>query len=359
MFGKEKLRTILRDGGVSLLILAAATALGLLFDRLGFTNSNIMLLYPLSVLLIAVSTSHLSYSLMTAIASAFLFNYFFVQPKFSLNAYEAGYPVTFVVMFLTAFISGSLAVRLKRSAKEREEAAILIENERLRADILRTVSHDLRTPLTSISGNASNLLSEGESFDAQTRKQLYRDIYEDSLWLIDLVENLLASTKLENGAALHLSTELVEELVEEALAHIRPMEHGQSLTAEAAEEPLLVRADARLIVQVITNLVNNAVQYTPPETHICLSARREGKWVRISVADDGNGIPAEDKEHLFDAFYVGEGRRSDGRRGLGLGLALCRTIIRAHGGEIQVSDNLPHGAVFSFTLPAEEVEENG
>ncbi len=147
---KRSYRRFLLDLGCSLLVLSGATALGFLFDRWGFTNSNIMLLYQLGVLLIAIFTAHRSYSLLSAIASVFLFNYFFIQPKFTLNAYEAGYPVTFVVMFLTAFLSSSLAIQLKKSAKEKEEAAVLIENERLRSAILRTISHDLRTPLTAI-----------------------------------------------------------------------------------------------------------------------------------------------------------------------------------------------------------------
>ena len=112
-------------------------------------------------------------------------------------------------------------------------------------------------------------------------------------------------------------------------------------------------------MQVVTNLVNNAIQYTPADSHIRISARRDGAKVSISVADDGPGVAPEDREKLFDSFYVGESRRSDGRRGLGLGLFLCRAIIRAHGGEILVSDNEPHGAIFTFTLAAEEVEEHG
>ncbi|MBQ9686653.1 MAG: DUF4118 domain-containing protein [Oscillospiraceae bacterium] len=358
MSDKSSLKRVLLDVGISLFVLSCATALGFLFDHLGFTNSNIMLLYQSGVLLIAILTSHRGYSLISAIATVFLFNFFFVQPKFTLNAYEAGYPVTFIVMFLTAFISSSLAIQLKSSAKEREEAAVLIENERLRSAILRTVSHDLRTPLTSISGNASNLLANEETFDADTRRQLYADIYADSLWLIDLVENLLASTKLENGAALNVYAELVEEIVTEAVQHVRPAEHTQRIEIEPMEM-LLVKADARLIVQVITNLINNAVQYTPPDTLVRIRAWQNGDTVFISVADNGPGIAAQDREKLFDSFYVGEGKRSDGRRGLGLGLSLCRTIIHAHGGEISVSDNRPHGAVFTFTLPAEEVAQNG
>lgn len=352
-------RQVLRDVGICLAVLVCGTALGFVFDHLGFTNSNIMLLYQLGVLLIAIAASHRLYSIVSAISSVFLFNYFFVQPTFTLKAYEAGYPVTFVVMFLTAFISGSLAIQLKESAREREQAAVLIENERLRSAILRTISHDLRTPLTAISGNANNLLANEASFDAQTRRQLYTDIYEDSLWLIELVENLLSSTRLENGAALNFSAQLVEELIAEALAHIRPTEQQHSIEVAPMDELLLVRADPRLIVQVLTNLVNNAIQYTPPGSHIRLSAWREGAQVCLSVADDGPGVAPEAQEQLFRSFAPGDRRRSDGRRGLGLGLSLCRAIIRSHGGEITFSENVPHGAVFTFTLPAEEVEQHG
>lgn len=356
---KQALRRIPLDLGITLAILLAATLLGLLFARLGFTNSNILLLYPLGVLLIAIATSHRIYSLSAAIAAVFLFNYYFVQPRFTLNAYEAGYPVTFVVMFLTAFVSGTLAIELKRSAREREEAAVLIEKERLRSAILRTISHDLRTPLTTISGNAGNLLENGESFDEATRRQIYADIYEDSLWLIDLVENLLSSTRLENGETLQRSAELAEDILEDAVGHIRRTDSTQQITVVPPEELLLVRVDARLITQVVTNLLNNAILYTPSDAHITLTARRRGRMAEFEVSDDGPGIAPEDREHLFDQFYTGKGKRADGRRGIGLGLALCRTIVEAHGGEISVSENQPHGAVFRFSLPIEEVADHG
>jgi len=494
------LRQVGIDMAVTLAVLAAATLLGTLFDRLGFTNSNIMMAYLLGVLLISTLTSHRSYSLAAAIASVFLFNYFFVQPRFTLNAYEVGYPVTFVVMFLTAWITGTLAIRLKstaaqaartayrtkiisdtdqmlakgktreeilavcgeqlgkllsqpfaileaesgayrtvllsescggfdadaqretldrvlernesaasadwryfpmhvgentyaivgvdirrqaleaaehsillsvlgecalaleneKNAREKEEAAVLVENERLRSTMLRTISHDLRTPLTSISGNASNLLTEGGCFDEETRKGLYRDIYEDSLWLINLVENLLASTRLENDKTnLKLSTELLEDILTEAVQHIRPAEQKQTILLDPVPELLLVHCDARLVVQVLVNLIDNAIKYSPPDSTIRIAASRQGDMALVTVADDGYGIPAGEQEKIFDMFYVGDSKPSDGRRSIGLGLALCKAIVTAHGGRIWVSDNEPRGAVFSFTLPTEEVPMHG
>lgn len=487
-------RRVVMDIIVTLLMLTAATLLGTVLFGSNLSNSSIMMVYLLGVLLVAVITSHRAYSIAASVASLFLFNFFFVQPRYSLVAYEPGYPVSFIVMFLTAVIAGTLANRLKqtayqaartsfrsriisdtdqllakagnreeilqvcaeqsakllgraivlydvaedvsggsiaipsdtavladgrelitenlargqaedwcypvhvqdklyailqivehdpppelptqstlvsvlgecalaleneKNAREKEAAAVLAENERLRANMLRSISHDLRTPLMSITGNAGALLTNEKRYSEETRQRLYSDIYEDSLWLTDLVENLLASTRLEGGAAnLRLSGELVEDIFAEAVAHVHA-DSGHKVSVEPLPELLMVRADSRLIVQVLVNLIGNALKYTPPGSAIVLSARREGSFAVLSVADDGPGLSSEEKDKVFEMFYVGRNTGSSARKSLGLGLALCRTIVNTHGGRIWVEDNSPHGAVFSFTLPAEEVSEHG
>ena len=211
----------------------------------------------------------------------------------------------------------------------------------------------------SIAGNAGALMADENRYSPETRQRLYADIYADSLWLTELVENLLASTRLEEDPAnLQLSGELVEELFAEALAHVHA-DSGHAIQSETPSDLLMVRSDAKLIVQVLVNLIGNALKYTPPGSTIRLSARRRGTEAILSVADDGPGVPAEDRERVFDMFFVGDNPASAGRKSLGLGLALCRTIVNAHGGRIWVEDNSPHGAVFSFTLPTEEVSEHG
>lgn len=481
---------------ITLLMLAAATLLGLVLSGSNVSNSGCMMVYLLAVLLVAVITSHRAYSMAASVASLFLFNFFFVQPRYSLAAYEPGYPVSFIVMFLTAVIAGTLANRLKqtafqasrtsfrariisdtdqllakaksreeilrvcaeqsakllgrgivlyeaaegkpdltvryaipenpelppdeglvltekllhgqaengyypvhvqeklyaliriaendpppelstestlvsvlgecalaleneKNAREKEAAAVLAENERLRANFLRSISHDLRTPLMSISGNAGALMSNEKRYSEETRHQLYSDIYADSLWLTGLVENLLASTRLEvDGDRLRLSVELIEDIFAEAVSHVHA-DSEHKINVLPIPEILMVRADSRLIVQVLVNLIGNALKYTPPGSTILLSAtRRDGNAV-VSVADDGPGIPSEEKEKVFDMFYTGSNTAAAGRRSLGLGLALCRSIVNAHGGRIWVEDNVPHGAVFSFTLPTERGTENG
>lgn len=488
-----------------LLALLGATLLGFAFDRLGFGEATIIMAYLLAVLVTSVVTSHIAYSMAAAAISVVAFNLLFIAPRFTLAAYGKEYPVTFLIMFLTACLSGNLAARLKsharesaqttyrtkvlfdtdqllaragdrqavvaatagqlvkllgrdvviypapdgepqvfpaaqepiadlltederavavwamrnnehagattdtlsqaqclylairvgervygavgvaargapldpfehsillsilgecalalenlQNAAEKERAAVLAKNEQLRANMLRAISHDLRTPLTAISGNASNLLSNGADFDEDTRRQLYSDIYDDSLWLINVVENLLSVTRIEDGRmALRPSAELVEEIVTEALNHVGRGRTDHVITFTCKDEWLMARADARLIVQVVVNIVDNALKYTPSGSHIDITAAREDDKVAVTIADDGPGVPPEVGERVFEMFFSGSNRAADSRRSLGLGLALCRSIITAHGGIISLSQNQPHGAVFRFTLPAEEVQ---
>ena len=493
----------------SLLVLAASTAVGYGFYRLGFSEANIIIVYILGVLLTAVLTSRHVYSLVSAAVSVLLFNYLFTEPRFSLNAYDTQYLATFPIMFVVAFLTSSLAVRLKRQARqaaltarrtqilfdtnqqlgnqreakgiiavtcrqltkllnrdlffyraeggllatpqfftpqggqgaqahttegeravadwvyqnqaiagattqtlsganclylpvvaggevngvvaiavryaplddfessivlsilrecalalqkeritrEREEAALLAKNEQLRANLLRSISHDLRTPLTSISGNAGILLSSEENMDREKRRQLYTDIYDDALWLINLVENLLSVTRIEDGTMkLRRTTELLDEIIAEALHHTDRRRGEHLLEVKSDEALLLVKVDARLIVQVLINLVDNAIKYTPPGSRIVVEAKKQGKEAVVTVSDNGKGVPDAAKAHIFDMFYTANVKGADSRRSLGLGLALCKTIIAAHGGTIAVADASPHGAVFTFTLPIEEVK---
>ncbi len=494
----------------SAMILVLATLIGLLFYHWGFTEANIITLYILGVMLVSISTKSSVCSLIASIASVLTFNFFFTVPRFSLHAYDSGYPVTFLVMFLASLMTGSLASKLKLHAKrsaemawrtkllfetnqslqkansskeilsitakqllkifrrdiivypmengklavpelfltdletssaaryttqkemdvaqwvvinnkragagtetfsdasciylsirtgdivygvmgiaaaddpldsfetsillsvlgecalamenqknleEKEAAAILAKNEQLRANLLRSISHDLRTPLTSISGNASNLLSNGNLFDAKTKEQMCTDIYDDAMWLIDLVENLLSVSRLEDGRMnLHISTELIDEVVAEALRHINRKYVEYDLHIQSSEEYLLAQIDAKLIVQVLINLINNAIKYTPPGTEIDIEWKRCGAWIEISVSDTGPGVPEQAKPHIFDMFYSASDQIADSRRSMGLGLALCKSIVNAHGGEITVADRCPHGAIFTFSVPAGEVE---
>ncbi len=254
---------------------------------------------------------------------------------------------------------GTLAMESRHNARQKEEAAVLAKNEQLRANLLRSISHDLRTPLTSISGNAENLLANRHTMDEATQSATLQDIHSDAIWLNQLVENLLAITKIGEGRTrLNLSCELVEDVIAEALRHVRRESGGHTLQTQLPDELLLAQMDARLISQVIINLVDNAIKYTPQGCRICISACRQGSCVAISVADNGPGIPDSQKDKVFDMFYTGDTQVADCRRSMGLGLALCKSIVTIHGGEISLRDNSPSGCVFTFTLPASEVSIN-
>ncbi len=505
---KERSKLTTADLLRSIAILSASTAIGFVFYHLGFSEANIITVYILGVLLTSIITSARRYSLVSALVSVLVFNFFFTEPRFSLMAYDSGYPATFLIMFAAAFITGNLAMRIKEQArqsaqsafrmkimfetnqelqkatekneaiavtakqltrllersivfymrkgnalsepiffayddligqqdylteneqavatwvyqnnkragattdtlssakclylavrvesrvygvvgvtmdqgalqpfetsillsilgecamsleneqiaKEREQSAIMAKNEQLRANLLRAISHDLRTPLTSISGNAGVLMANELQISPEKRKQLYTDIYDDSMWLINLVENLLAVTRIKDGSMhLRLKPELMDDVIAEALRHINRKQAEHHISVKQADELALARMDARLIVQVIINIVDNAIKYTPAGSHIEIRTFVKGRQITTEIADDGAGIPDEAKQRIFDMFYTANTKIADSRRSLGLGLALCKSIIDAHGGEIQVSDKSPQGTVFRFTLPIEEV----
>ena len=251
----------------------------------------------------------------------------------------------------------ALALENRKNAQEKEEAKLLAENEKLRSNLLRSISHDLRTPLTAISGNAGILLEDSERLSPENRRQMYSDIYDDAAWLYNLVENLLAVTRIEEGhMKLNTQPQLVEEIVSEALQHVSRKKTEHTITVSHGDDLLLAKCDARLIVQVIINLVDNAIKYTNPGSHIHVSTKEENGFAVLSVADDGTGITDAEKSKVFQMFYTGSNPIADSRRSLGLGLSLCKSIVAAHGGDIRVADNVPQGTVFTFTIPTGEVE---
>ncbi|MBQ7736468.1 MAG: sensor histidine kinase KdpD [Oscillospiraceae bacterium] len=506
----ESMRPTLKEAVYTLLLLLAATLLGLVFTRFGFSEANIITVFILGVLVISVVTINPLFSVVGSLAGVLLFNWFFIDPKFSFHTYEAEYAVTFAIMLTSSLITGTLANRLKqnarqsareafrtkvlldtnqllqkaerpaevlqttarqiitllnrdiviyprdaggplaegtvfradgsdadagtpdenekeiagwvfshqrsagfrmeqyetarsqyhaiclngyccgviairldrvplepfensivtsilgecalalenlRNAEEKERADLMVRNEQLRSNLLRSVSHDIRTPLTSISGNASNLLTHYRQLDDETKEQIFSDIYDDAEWLIDLVENLLSISRIENGQMeLHLSSEVMGDVIEEAIRHADRNAARHTLTVRHADEILLVDMDARLIMQVLINLINNAVKNTPEGSRITIESRRESAEAVVTVRDDGPGIPDEIKPHVFEMFYTGQNKVADGRRGMGLGLALCKSIVEAHHGAITLTDNEPSGCCFTVSLPMKEVQ---
>lgn len=259
-------------------------------------------------------------------------------------------------LVVAILVQCATALEKEYIARKKEEAAARAKAEQFRSNLLRSISHDLRTPLTSISGNAGVLLGDNGKLDQAQRQSIYRDIHEDSMWLISLVENLLSITRVEGGAMhLHMETELLEEIIDEAMRHVYRRHENHQVQVSQKGDYILVCADAQLMIQVITNLVDNAMKYTPPNSTITVKSYQKGGLAVIEVCDNGPGIPDEAKEKIFQMFYTTGYKSGDGKRGMGLGLPLCRAILDAHKGTIEVFNNTPSGSMFRITLPAKEV----
>ncbi|ETT87533.1 sensor histidine kinase KdpD [Viridibacillus sp. FSL R5-0477] len=501
-----------------LFVFSLASLIGLFFARIGVSEANIITIYILGVLILAIWSTSWVFSIISSLMAVLIFNFIFTEPRFSFEAYNRDYPMTFFIMFISGIITSSLTRKVKKQAlgavqksyrmevlletnrklqqakslqeivtegmsqvvklvekpamffeinnqqimktsffptdvmtnsknkelenlfNNRNERAVVTwvsnnkqvagvstdtfpgassyylpvlsgddvkgvigimlsketplpaferhilhaimndfsfaidkwylqksneqvtreaELEQMRANFLRAISHDLRTPLTSISGNADILLTKSSQIDDMQKKQLYQDIYSNSKWLVQMVENLLAVSKLDDGQlAIEMRPELVEDIIQEALMHVVRNEHTHQIHCHVEPDLLFAVMDARLIIQVIINIIDNALTYTPAGSEIILSAKEQGDYVHISISDNGPGIDDALKTRLFEPFTIGKNYRSDSRRGLGLGLALCQTILRVHDSKLTVSDNKPKGTVFSFVLQKGVVNVN-
>jgi two-component system sensor histidine kinase KdpD len=248
----------------------------------------------------------------------------------------------------------ALAIERTRLSEEAQQAHVRVETERMRNAILSSVSHDLRTPLATITGAASSLLESRETMEAASQQELARSIYEEAHRLDRLVRNLLDITRLEAGAVqLQKEWHPFEEIVGAALTRLEGRLGGHPVNANFPSDLPLVLLDGVLMEQVLINLLENALKYAPPSTAIELSASVSDHELVFEIADRGPGVPPADEKRIFEKFYrAGPAREG----GVGLGLTICRGIIEAHGGRIWVEKRPGGGAVFRFTLPLDRTQ---
>lgn len=239
--------------------------------------------------------------------------------------------------------------------KQQVQSELKIKQEKLRADLLRGISHDLRTPLTTVCGNADMLLNEASQLSEEKKHDLYQAILNDANWLINLVENLLAMTKVDSAVGVKFAPELVEDLFQAALEHIGEASKDHKIEIQLDDPALMVNADGQLISQVLVNIINNGLKYTPKGSLIRLSATEKADEVEIKVYNNG---PQIESTKIFELFYTGQ-KNYEGRKGLGIGLALCRSIVEACGGQIGVKNVEPCGVEFYFTLSKWPMQDDG
>jgi len=258
-------------------------------------------------------------------------------------------------MALIAILTSALTTKIKRQEAMKAEA----EKEKMRANLLRAISHDLRTPLTTIYGSSAALRENADTLTDQQKDKMLLGIQQDAQWLVRMVENLLSVTRMDGGnVRIFTVTTAVDELLDSALVKFQKRYPQQKVLLDLPQEPVLISIDCMLLEQVIINLLENAVQHARGLTQILLRVRLQEKMVVFEVVDDGCGIPADRLPQLFAGYFApGEQPVDGGKRNAGIGLSLCATIIHAHGGSIDAENNPSGGATFRFSLQMEDITD--
>ena len=341
----------------SIAIMAIATFLSFFLQSYGIRKENILMIYIVGVLVITVTTTGYLYGMMASVCSVLLFNYFFTVPVHTFAMTDQNDVVLLVFFLIAGFISASIMVRFHNQVRIAEETRAQMEREKLKSNMLRSISHDFRTPLTGIMG-AAGLLKEADELDAGVRKELAGEIQEQSVWLMRLMENILNMTKLESEEfEIRKNQEVVDDLIYEAVSHIIGLREKRRFEIKLPSELIVVNVDGKLMVQVLVNLLDNAMKHTGENGWICIEARYDAGKVWISVEDDGDGIQEDLKENIFDEFVTRSDEKGDRQRGIGLGLAICKAVVNAHGGNICAENRKEGGAMFMFWLEARQEEE--
>ena len=347
---REYIKTSLKGWLIFFLMLGVASAICAMLMRTTTSDVYVPLIFVLAVLIISLSTDGYFYGFLAAFVSVVFVNFAFTFPYLKLDFTIYDYPLTFMTMLAVGFATSTLTARLKAQERLHMES----EREKMRANLLRAISHDLRTPLTAISGSISTVLEGDEVLTKQQKNELLLDAKKDAEWLCRMVENLLSITRM-NGAdmgGITKNDEILEEVLSEAVTAFKKRHDDVPVSVSVPETMIFLPMDAMLIEQVLINLMDNAVVHGGHVSQIKINAREENGMAIVSVADNGRGIDEDTLPHLFDGSLQLSGNKSaDTTRSMGIGLSVCKTIVAAHGGDIY-AENLPEGgAMFTFTLP--------
>lgn len=346
------IRLTWRDTLITVGILMIATMCCFLMHSGEQADSRAPLVFVLAVLLISRFTNSYFYGMLASIIAVIEVNYIFTYPYFHLNFSLSGYPLTFLAMFSVSIVVSMLTTQIKQQEKIRTE----IEKEQMRANLLRAVSHDIRTPLTSIVGAVSAVAENHDKLSEEKTLSLLGDVKEEAQWLVRVVENLLLVTRIDaDSAKVTKETEPVEEILAEAVTKFKKRFPGAPIKTEMPEDVLFVPMDAMLIEQVLCNLLENAVMHGGVVSEILLKVKREGDNAIFCVEDDGVGIAKEVLPRILsESIYRENSENVDGKRNMGIGLTVCKSIIRAHGGSVKAFNRKEGGAAFEFSLPIKE-----
>jgi two-component system sensor histidine kinase KdpD len=352
---KRALRCI-KNLAMAFLIIAAAFGISILLQDVLDISEHITTLFAFAVFIISLVTDGYWYGIGAAAVSVIAINYAFTYPYFNMDFTPPETIFSAIVMFVISFLTGMLTTNLKKWQKLKAEG----EMERMRANLLRAVSHDLRTPLTTIYGASSSIIENNDKLSEAQKLQMTVSIKEDSEWLIRMVENLLSVTRIDSGMVKLLKTPTVlEELIDSVILKFKKRYPSQTVELDLPEEIVLIPMDAILIEQVIVNILENAVCHAEGLTKINLRVSVNCDTAFFEISDDGCGIDKDKLDGIFLGYREKLRDASDtNKRGFGIGLSVCATIIKAHGGSISAENSDVGGAVFSFSLPIDEEISN-
>ena len=317
------------------------------FDTMTMTP----MVFVLGVFLVSWRTQGYFWGIAASLISVMAVNWAFTYPYWAFDLISPECISAAVVMLIVATMTGTLTTRLKKQEKLKAEA----EKERMRGNLLRAVSHDLRTPLTSIYGACSAMIENYDHISREKQLKMLTDVRSDAQWLTRMVENLLSVTRID-ADTVRLATQdtVPDELIDALLVKFHKHYPDQKVHVELPDDFVSIPMDAMLIEQVLMNLLENAVFHAKGMQNLWLRVKIKGSKAVFSVEDDGCGIPEERLERLFTGLLDSEAPTDTSRSSMGIGLSVCRTIIKAHGSDIRAENRRSGGAAFSFTLDMEE-----
>lgn len=353
-----KCKDIIKNVLLMLVMIAIGVGLCLIIKITFTTDILIPAVMVFSVFLISVFTDGYVYGILASVVSVIIVNFAFTFPYFKIDFLIPENITSAIIMIAIAFITCGFTSKIKRQEMLKKES----EMEKMRANLLRAVSHDFRTPLTTIYGASSALIESGSEFTDEQKEKMLRGIQQDSQWLYRMVENLLSVTRLDGDINLIKTPIALDELIDSVLIKFAKRYPDQEVEVDLPDELVIIPMDAILIEQVIINILENAVQHAEGMKNLALNVKCDGDRVVFEVQDDGDGIPEDRLKHLFDGSLLGDSSDEVSadcrpRRNAGIGLSVCATIIKAHGGDISAYNSAEGGAVFRFTLKIEEVTD--
>lgn len=350
----KKIAVILKHSTVAAGILALCFLFCLLLQALFDSVALIPSMFVLCALMTSIMTPGYIYGIVTAIISVFAVNYAFTFPFFRFNISISENLISAIIMIVVSCTTCALTTKIKHQNELRFES----EQERMRANLLRAISHDLRTPLTTICGASSILLENRDDLSKEQVDRMLKGICQDSQWLSRIVENLLSITKLEAGeVSIVKAPTVLDELIDSVLVKFQKRYPDTTVDVDIPDEFIAIPMDALLIEQVLINILENAVQHAENMTKLSLKVFTISDKAVFEIADNGCGIKEDRMPYLFTGYYRAHSADVDSKKcNAGIGLTVCRSIINAHGGDIRAENIKSGGALFRFTLNLEETE---